>query len=73
VGRHIIDASILISHIGFCCAYLIFITENLAAIFHGIDKEEWLAMILPVMFILSLIPDLSKLAIFSIFAQVNSF
>ena len=71
VGRHVIDASIFISHIGFCCAYLIFISENLSAIFHSVDKQEFLAMILPVMFLLSLVPDLNKLAIFSLFAQVT--
>ena len=70
-GRRVIDASIFISHIGFCCAYLIFISENLSAIFPSIDKQEFLAMILPVMFLLSLVPDLNKLAVFSFFAQVK--
>ena len=59
------------SHQGFCCSYLIFISENLSVVFHGISKEEWIALILPPVFLLTLVPDLSKLAIFSFFAQVR--
>jgi hypothetical protein len=42
----------------------------MSAVVHGISKNEWLTLILPPIFVLTLVPDLSKLAIFSIFAQV---
>jgi len=72
IGRYVIDTSILISQVGFCCAYLIFITENLTSYFPGVAKNQWLVFLLPPLFFLTLIPDLSKLAIFSLMAQVSN-
>ena len=72
IGRYVIDGSLLISQVGFCCAYLIFITENLTTYFVSVAKNQWLVMLLPPLFFLTLIPDLSRLAIFSLFAQVSN-
>lgn len=71
-GRYVIDGALLISQVGFCCAYLIFITENLANHFDSVAKNQWLIMLLPPLFFLTLIPDLSKLAVFSLFAQISN-
>ncbi len=57
---------------GFCCAYLIFISENLASFVHGLTQAQWLAIILPPLFLMTLVPDLSNLAIFSLLAQFSN-
>ena len=58
--------------VGFCCGYLIFITENLSAFIPSVPKGQWLLLILPPLFFLTLIPDLSRLAVFSLLAQVSN-
>jgi proton-coupled amino acid transporter len=72
LGRVVIDTALLVSQVGFCCAYLIFISENLATVIHGLSQHQWLIIILPPLFFLTLIPDLSNLAIFSLFAQISN-
>jgi len=71
-GRAVIDFALLTSQIGLCCAYLIFITENLSTYFPSLEKNQWLIFLLPPLFLLSLIKDLSMFAIFSLFAQVSN-
>ena len=71
-GRAVIDFALLTSQIGFCCAYLIFISENLYAYVPSVEKHQWLVFLLPPLFLLSLIKDLSKFAIFALFAQVSN-
>jgi len=71
-GRAVIDFALLTSQIGFCCAYLIFISENLSAYVPTVEKHQWLVFLLPPLYLLSLIKDLSKFAIFSLFAQVSN-
>ncbi|KAG8230461.1 hypothetical protein J437_LFUL009950 [Ladona fulva] len=71
-GRGLIDAVVLISQIGFCCAYLIFIMENLSQFFPSLSHYQWLLIILPPLFFLTLLRHLSKLAVFSIFAQITN-
>ncbi len=69
-GRLTVDSMLLVSQVGFCCAYLIFISENLATFVHGLAQHQWLVVILPPLFFLTLIPDLNNLAVFSLLAQV---
>ena len=71
-GRTIVDAALLVSQVGFCCAYLIFISENLASFIHGLTQHQWLVVILPPLYFMTLIPDLGNLAIFSLLAQVSN-
>lgn len=71
-GRTVIDFALLTSQIGFCCAYLIFITENMATFMPSIEKTTFLVMILPPLFLLTLVKDLSRFAVFSLFAQVSN-
>ncbi|XP_006819511.1 uncharacterized protein LOC102806055 [Saccoglossus kowalevskii] len=53
----------------FCCAYLIFIIENLSSFVHEMHMYQWLFIILPPLAFLTLIRKLHKLAIFSLFAD----
>lgn len=77
-GKHIVDWAIIISQIGFCCAYLIFISENFAHYFHGLEEGEvvddalklpFLILMIPGLIGLSLFRKLHKLSIFSLFAD----
>lgn len=77
-GKNIVDAAIGISQIGFCCAYLIFISENVAHYWHGLDEGEEAAdhlklpiliLMLPGLICLTLFRKLHKLSIFSLFAD----
>ena len=72
IGRLIIDGSLICAQVGFCCGYLIFITENLSNYYTSVAKTSWLVFLLPPLFFLTLIPDLRKLAIFSLMAQVSN-
>lgn len=72
LGRLVVDSSLVCAQIGFCCGYLIFITENLHDFMPIVPKTQWLIFILPPLFFLTLIPDLGKLAVFSLLAQVSN-
>jgi len=72
LGRIVVDSSLVCAQIGFCCGYLIFITENLTDFMPAVPKTQWLIFILPPLFFLTLIPDLSRLAVFSLLAQVSN-
>jgi len=72
MGRMVVDSSLVCAQVGFCCGYLIFITENLSDFIPSVPKSEWLVLILPPLFFLTLIPDLSRLAVFSLLAQVSN-
>ncbi len=71
-GRLTVDAMLLVSQVGFCCAYLIFISENLSTFVSGLAQHQWLVVILPPLFFLTLIPDLNNLAVFSLLAQISN-
>jgi len=71
-GRAVVEFALLTSQIGFCCAYLIFISENLSAYIPSVEKNSWLLLLLPPLFLLTLIKDISQFAIFSLFAQLSN-
>lgn len=71
-GRLTVDSVLLISQIGFCCAYLIFICENLSDNIHGITLFECLGILLPPLCLLTLFRHLNSLSISSVFAQCSS-
>ncbi|CAG0899359.1 unnamed protein product [Darwinula stevensoni] len=71
-GRGIVDLTLIVSQVGFCCAYLIFITENLSGYFPSLSKPQWLVLLLPPLFLLTLLKRLDKLAIFSLLAQISN-
>lgn len=70
-GRALVDTTLTVSQFGFCCAYLIFITENLAKA-ELMSKAGWLVVLLPFEFALTLLRKLDKLAVFSLLAQVSN-
>ena len=49
---------------GFCCAYLIFISNNLASVIKGSHMFHWISVMLPPLAVLCLLRHLQKLAIF---------
>jgi len=71
-GRAVVDFALLTSQIGFCCAYLIFISENLSTYIPSVAKESWLFLLLPPLFLLTLVKDISQFAVFSLFAQLSN-
>ncbi|XP_071951586.1 uncharacterized protein [Antedon mediterranea] len=68
-GRTLVDSVIVISQTGFCCAYLIFITENLGSYFNNFATYQWLLFMLPPLAFLAMLRHLHHLAIFSLFAD----
>ncbi|XP_043226186.1 amino acid transporter ANT1-like isoform X1 [Amphibalanus amphitrite] len=71
-GRWLVDGTVIVSQIGFCCAYLIFISENLSTYVSGVSTSQWLVLFLPLLYMLCLLRKLEKLAVFSIFAQIST-
>lgn len=68
-GKWLVDVAIIISQIGFCCAYLIFITENLYSIFPRIPQIAYLfSLLVPLIFLCNL-RHLKNLGFFSLFAD----
>ncbi|XP_070553065.1 uncharacterized protein [Ptychodera flava] len=68
-GQILVDVTIIVSQTGFCCAYLIFITENLSNFVYEMHMYQWLLILLPPMSLLTMVRKLHKLAIFSLFAD----
>lgn len=83
-GALLVDIAILVSQVGFCCAYLIFITENIARFFIETDDQESMtaeleavkikkislfSIIVPLC-LLCFLRQLHRLAIFSLFADL---
>ncbi|RXG57090.1 Amino acid transporter ANT1, partial [Armadillidium vulgare] len=71
-GKRLVDITIVISQIGFCCGYLIYLCENLKKHLNGLSQGQWLVLLLPPIYGLTLLRHLNKLAIFSLFAQVSN-
>lgn len=68
-GRALVDTSIVISQIGFSCAYLIFISDTLNNMFPVLSRHQFLMSLLPPLAVLVNFRHLKKLAIFSLFAD----
>ena len=67
-GRYAVDGALLSSQIGFCCGYLVYITETVGDSV-GFTKTQVLVCLLPLLTFITMVPDLSKLAFFSLVAQ----
>ncbi|XP_013395814.1 amino acid transporter AVT3B isoform X1 [Lingula anatina] len=72
LGQWLVDLAILISQVGFCCAYLIFISKNLSDYMHSMKMHHWMFILLPPLYLLTLIRHLSSLALSSLFAQISN-
>ncbi|CAL4065965.1 unnamed protein product, partial [Meganyctiphanes norvegica] len=71
-GKRLVDVAIVVSQIGFCCGYLIYLCRNLSIYIPWISQQGWLFLLLPPIFCLTLLRHLNKLAFFSLFAQVSN-
>ncbi|CAK8697537.1 unnamed protein product [Clavelina lepadiformis] len=75
-GSALVDVAIIVSQTGFCCAYLIFIIENMAQYISssnqmgGLNVQKLIlaSLLLPLCF-LCFLRHLHKLAVFSLFAD----
>ncbi|KAK3100134.1 hypothetical protein FSP39_015195 [Pinctada imbricata] len=72
VGRVFVDVAIIISQAGFCCAYLIFISENLSDYFPHMKIVHWLCILLPPLSMMTLLRHLGSLALTSLMAQCSN-
>ncbi|XP_062577527.1 uncharacterized protein LOC134239364 [Saccostrea cucullata] len=72
IGRVFVDLAILISQAGFCCAYLIFISENLSSYIPKLKLIHWLILLLPPLCLLTLLRQLKSLAFTSLLAQCSN-
>ncbi|BFZ24128.1 hypothetical protein BsWGS_27167 [Bradybaena similaris] len=70
-GRLLVDFAIVLSQIGFCCAYLIFICRNMSDIVPHIEMGHWLLIVLPLLSLLTLLRHLNSLALTSLLAQFS--
>ncbi|XP_071786966.1 uncharacterized protein [Asterias amurensis] len=68
-GKVLVDTSIVVSQIGFSCAYLIFISSNLVTFVPGLAKHHWVAVMMVPLTLLCLLRHLNRLALFSLFAD----
>ncbi|XP_022100370.1 amino acid transporter AVT3C-like [Acanthaster planci] len=68
-GKVIVDISIVVSQVGFSCAYLIFISSNLVTFVPGLSKNGWIGLMMAPLTLLCLLRHLNRLAIFSLFAD----
>jgi amino acid permease len=68
-GGVITDASIIITQIGACVAYTIFISGTMSGV-TGLNEKIWIAILWIPLILLSMIRDMAKLAIFSSLANV---
>ncbi|XP_065886219.1 uncharacterized protein [Dysidea avara] len=73
-GKWLVEVSIIVSQLGFCCAYLIFISENLHNLlsldFPSLTKMHYLWIIIVPLIFLANLRQLGSLGTFSIFAQM---
>ena len=69
VGLLVVELAIVFSQVGFCCAYLIFITEAIGDFFPQIPKYYILIPVLLPLFFLVSLPNLNSLGVFSLFAN----
>ncbi|KAI6655102.1 Proton-coupled amino acid transporter 1-like [Oopsacas minuta] len=70
IGLLMVEVAIVLSQVGFCCAYLIFITEAIGEYFPQFPKLCYLVIILIPLFFLVSIQNLNSLGLFSIFANL---
>lgn len=71
-GKRLVDIAIVVSQIGFCCGYLIYLCKNLNLYIPRISQKVWLILLLPPLYLLTLLRHLNKLAVFSLFAQISN-
>merc|ERR1712226_489553 len=69
-GKLMVELSLVVSQTGFCCAYLIFIQENLTDFVPSVEQVTWLVGLLPILAGLCFYRNLNSLSVFSIMADL---
>ena len=69
IGLLVVELAIVFSQVGFCCAYLIFITEAISDFFPQFPMYYYLIPVLFPLFFLVSLSKLNSLGVFSIFAN----
>eukprot|EP01025_Chloroclados_australasicus_P021905 TRINITY_DN22838_c0_g2_i2.p1 TRINITY_DN22838_c0_g2~~TRINITY_DN22838_c0_g2_i2.p1 ORF type:complete len:437 (+),score=36.36 TRINITY_DN22838_c0_g2_i2:160-1470(+) len=67
-GQKLVETLLVVSQTGFCVAYLVFISQNLAS-FTGVDDAVWVVLIVPFQLMLGMIRGVAALAPFSLVAD----
>jgi len=71
-ARVVIDSFLVITQLGFCCTYFLFVAENLRSLFGTFDVRIWILLIAIPITALVFIRKLSVIAYMSAFANVLS-
>eukprot|EP00824_Muranothrix_gubernata_P026824 TRINITY_DN971_c0_g1_i3.p2 TRINITY_DN971_c0_g1~~TRINITY_DN971_c0_g1_i3.p2 ORF type:complete len:368 (+),score=40.50 TRINITY_DN971_c0_g1_i3:345-1448(+) len=69
----LIEFAVTTAQMGFCCAYLIFIGENMSSVLGGITMYAWMMSVVPFLVLLSWITNIKYLAWPSLIANVTLF
>lgn len=74
-GRIVVDVCLVLTQIGFCCVYVIFMSENLSSIFVKLGVTEWefVLILIPFLCIVCWLRSFKWLAILSLIGQVTGF
>ncbi|KAK3738359.1 hypothetical protein QZH41_014332, partial [Actinostola sp. cb2023] len=73
LGRYIVNTFLLITEVGFCCIYLLFVAQSLQEAFKAhvdLDVKEWVAVLLLPVILLSYIRTLKVMAFLSALSNV---
>jgi len=68
LGKMLVEIALVISQAGFCCSYLIFISETVSSM-APLTRIQILLLSMPILMAMSLMKDLHSMAVFSFFAQ----
>jgi len=69
-GAVLIDFLVVFTQVSFCCAYLLFIGNNLNTVFSFISKSEIIVLCAPGLLLMTLIRRVENLTVFSMVADV---
>ena len=72
-GRITVDVCLVLTQIGFCCVYVIFMSGNLESIFVHITNWEFVIILIPFLVVVCWLRSFKWLAILSFIGQVTGF
>jgi solute carrier family 36 (proton-coupled amino acid transporter) len=69
-GRVLVDLVLVLTQVGFCCVYVVFISVNLHSIFGSLESWQYAVLLVPCFSIVCWIRELKWLAFLSLVGQV---